>query len=151
MPARPRVQIGWLQTPSPGMPFNQWMSLPLELVCDHTRGPRLAWQPVEELKALRSRTNAASGELQPGDNPLAGVDGRAGRAPRGVRAGPESVLTFKVRGVEIILDAAKQEIRVGGSEAPAPLVGGKQRLIVYADRTSLEVFAGDGLTYFPCR
>ena len=50
------VQIGWLQTNTPGMPFNQGMSLPLELSLHTTPdGPRLAWQPVEELKALRSR------------------------------------------------------------------------------------------------
>jgi sucrose-6-phosphate hydrolase SacC (GH32 family) len=29
------------------------------------------------------------------------------------------------------------------------LDGRKQRLIIYADRTSLEVFAADGLTYLP--
>ena len=31
-------------------------------------GPRLAWQPVEELKALRSRAIVrSSGEMKPGD------------------------------------------------------------------------------------
>ena len=50
------VQIGWFQTTTPGMPFNQGMSLPLALSLRATpEGPRLAWQPVEELKALRSR------------------------------------------------------------------------------------------------
>ena len=33
--------------------------------------------------------------------------------------------------------------------APAPLRGGKQRLRIYCDRTALEVFASDGLTYVP--
>ena len=56
---------------------------------------------------------------------------------------------MKVRGVEIVHDAAKRELRVGGQVAPAPLAGGKQRLIVFADRTGLEVFAADGLTYVP--
>ena len=32
---------------------------------------------------------------------------------------------------------------------PAPLVDGQQRLTVYVDRTLLEVFASDGLTYVP--
>ena len=31
----------------------------------------------------------------------------------------------------------------------APLVDGEQRLIIYVDRTVLEVFASDGLTYVP--
>jgi sucrose-6-phosphate hydrolase SacC (GH32 family) len=31
----------------------------------------------------------------------------------------------------------------------APLMDGKQRLTVFVDRTMLEVFASDGLTYVP--
>ena len=71
------VQIGWLQTTTPGMPFNQGMSLPLKLSLRTTPGgPRLAWEPVEELTALRSlRLAKFSGELKPGDHPLAGVKG----------------------------------------------------------------------------
>ena len=63
--------------------------------------------------------------------------------------GPSSVLTLKVRGVEIVYDAAKQEIRVGGPSRTGSAPAGKQRLIVFADRTGLEVFASDGLTYVP--
>ena len=59
------------------------------------------------------------------------------------------MLTIKVRGVEIVHDRAKRETRVGGQVAPVRLAGGKEWLIVYADRTSLEVFADDGLTYIP--
>ena len=33
--------------------------------------------------------------------------------------------------------------------APAPLREGKQRIAIYCDRTGLEVFASDGLTYVP--
>ena len=56
---------------------------------------------------------------------------------------------MSVRGVEVVFDAARQEIRIDGLVAPAPLAAGKQRLIVFADRTGLEVFAADGLTYIP--
>jgi len=38
---------------------------------------------------------------------------------------------------------------VNGHRAPAPLRNGKQRLTIFCDRTGLEVFAGDGLTYVP--
>ena len=123
------------------------MSLSLRTTVD---GPRLAWQPVEELTALRARTLAKrSGELKPGANPLAGVNGELIEIRAELEPGPTSVLTLMVRGVEIRYDAAKQEIRVHGHRAPAPLRGGRQRLIVFVDRTGLEVFAGDGLTYAP--
>jgi fructan beta-fructosidase len=145
------VQIGWLQTTTPGMPFNQGMSLPLTLSLRTTSdGPRLVWQPVEELTDLRSRRLARlSGELKPGDNPLAGVRGELIELRAAFKPGATSVLNLKVRGVEIVYDAAKQELRVQGHRAPAPLQGGRQRLVVFTDRTGLEVFAGDGLTYLP--
>ena len=67
------------------MPFNQGMSLPLELgLCITPDGPRLTWQPVDELKGLRSRSIFRwSGEIQPGDNPLAGIGGER-MDPRGI-------------------------------------------------------------------
>ena len=134
-----RIQIGWLQAPSPGMPFNQALSLPLELkLVSISEGPRLTWTPVEELKSLRVASFRGDdiakcrGEL---------LEVRAEFAPGDV--------TFTVRGATIRYDAAKQEIVVNGHRAPAPLVGGKQRLCIYVDRTALEVFASDGLTYVP--
>ncbi len=145
------VQIGWLQTNTPGMPFNQAMSLPLQLGLRSTPdGPRLTWQPVGELDALRARTIAkASGKIKPGDDPAAGAAGELLEVRAEFTPGASSVLTLKVRGVEVAYDAARGEIRAGGVTAPAPLVGGKQRMIVLADRTALEVFASDGLTYVP--
>jgi sucrose-6-phosphate hydrolase SacC (GH32 family) len=58
-------------------------------------------------------------------------------------------VVFNVRGARIIYDAAKQELAVNDHRAPAPLRGGRQRLIIYCDRTGLEIFASDGLTYVP--
>lgn len=50
------VQIGWFQTATPGMPFNQSMTVPLELSLKTTaEGPRLAWRPVEELSRTAKR------------------------------------------------------------------------------------------------
>jgi fructan beta-fructosidase len=145
------IQIGWLQTNTPGMPFNQGMSLPLELSLRTTPdGPRLAWQPVAELTALRSRRLAGlSGTLNPRPDALAGASGELIELRAAIEPGPSSILSLKVRGVAIEYDAARQELRVQDQRAPAPLRGGKQRLIVLADRTGLEVFASDGLTYVP--
>ena len=46
-------------------------------------------------------------------------------------------------------DVKKQEISVAGHKAPAPLRDGKLRLTAIVDRTSLTVWAADGLTYVP--
>ncbi len=56
---------------------------------------------------------------------------------------------FTVRGATIVYDANKQELAVNNHRAPAPLRGGRQRLTIFCDRTGLEVFARDGLTYVP--
>ena len=108
------VQIGWFQTTTPGMPFNQSMSLPMELSLRTTPdGARLAWRPVEELTGLRSRTIMKfTGEQKPSA-------GRSDNAARGelieIRAefepDPSSVLSFAVRGIVIAYDARNRDSR----------------------------------------
>ena len=145
------VRIGWLQTTTPNMPFNQAMSLPLELSLRQTpEGARLAWQPVAELAALRRKQLAnISGPIAPDSDPLTGVRGDLLEIRSEFEPGTTSEIGFNVRGASVSYDAKKQEIIVNGQRATAPLRDGKQRLIIYADRTSLEVFAADGLTYVP--
>ena len=50
-----RIQIAWMQGGKyPGMPFNQQMSLPVELALrTYPEGVRLVTRPVIELDALR--------------------------------------------------------------------------------------------------
>jgi sucrose-6-phosphate hydrolase SacC (GH32 family) len=145
------VQIGWFQTSTPGMPFNQAMSLALELALRSTAdGPRLAWQPVSELESLRGKQLANfAGPLEPGRDPLNGVRGELLEIRAELEPRDASVVTFNVRGVAVSYDSTKQEISVGDARAPAPLREGRLRLIIYADRTNLEVFASDGLIYIP--
>jgi sucrose-6-phosphate hydrolase SacC (GH32 family) len=154
-----RIMIGWLRAPSPGMPFNQAMSLPLELRLTSTEaGPRLTWAPARELETLRATSQKFGPmELKPGDDPLRGVSGellevRAELTPAAAgaaAAAANSRVTFTIRGVPLAYDAASQELSVAGHRAPAPLRDGKLRLIILADRTVFEVFAADGLAYVP--
>ena len=80
------VQIGWLQTATPGMPFNQGMSLPLALGLRSTPdGPRLTWSPVEELKALRGRQVLnTTGTIGPGDRSRTSAKGELIETARGL-------------------------------------------------------------------
>ena len=147
-----RIQIGWFQTETKGMPFNQGMTVPLELKLTATAdGPRLTWTPVRELEKLRGKSQKiASRTLRPGDaNPIAASesDTREIRAEMEPEAGSE--VTFNIRGAVIVYNASKQELTVNGQSAPAPLRSGKLRLTVLSDRAGLEVFASDGLTYIP--
>ncbi len=147
-----RIQFGWLQAPSPGMSFNQAMSLPLEMTLrSTTNGPRLAWQPIRELEKLRTKTQRHDALLlKSGDtNPLAEINGEMIEVRSDFEPDPDSEVRFQLRGVPIVYDARKQELIVNGHRASAPLHNGKQRLIIYADRTAFEVFASEGMTYVP--
>ena len=147
-----RIQIGWFQTETPRMPFNQSMTIPLELKLTTTvEGPRLTWTPVKELASLRARSHTFDPvTLQPDTvNPLAGVKAELVELRAEFEPGDASEIAFTVRGAKIVFDAKKRELAVSNHRAPAPLREGKQRLTIFCDRTGLEVFASDGLTYVP--
>ncbi|MFO1065717.1 MAG: DUF4980 domain-containing protein [Pirellulales bacterium] len=137
-----RIQIGWVQAPSPGMSFNQVQSLPYELkLRSFTDGPRLIRTPIEELKSLRVGESQAA-DLNAFRSDL--IEVRAELQPKA-----DEVIELQVRGNKILYDSKRQEIIVNDHRAPAPLVEGRQRLILYVDRTMLEVLASDGQTYIP--
>ena len=146
-----RIQIGWYQTETKGMSFNQAMTIPLELRLTATpEGPRMTFNPVRELESLRNGKFQFDGKVvSPGQpNPLAKARAELVELRAEFEPGNAEV-TFTVRGATITYDPRKQEIVVNGHRAPAPLRNGRQRLTIYADRTGLEVFASDGLTYVP--
>jgi sucrose-6-phosphate hydrolase SacC (GH32 family) len=147
-----RILIGWFQTETKGMPFNQSMTIPLELKLTATpQGPRLTFTPVRELESLRTRTHSfPSRPLAPDTaNPLSGLKADLVEIHASFAPGDASELAFNVRGATIVYDAGKQELTVNGHHAAAPLHDGKQQLTIYCDRTGLEIFASNGLTYVP--
>jgi sucrose-6-phosphate hydrolase SacC (GH32 family) len=144
-----RIQIGWLQAPSPGMPFNQCMSVPLELKLISTSdGPRLTWVPIA-LPPPRF-LNPTGIDLSPGhEMSLNGMTNGLLQVTSEFEPGVDSEVSLSVNGIPVSYNSAKQELVVNGHRAPAPLRNGKQRITILADRTVLEVFASDGLTYVP--
>lgn len=147
-----RILIGWFQTETKGMPFNQSMTIPLELNLTATpEGPRMTFAPVQELQTLRVRTHSFSSiALSPeSPNPLADTQTELLEIQADFEADDGSEVIFTVRGATIRYDPKKEELMVNGHLAPAPLRDQRQRLTIYCDRTGLEVFASGGLTYVP--
>ena len=153
-----RIQIGWFQIATHGKNWNQTtnlsqaMTIPLELSLHFTpEGPRLAWNSVEELAALRVKTYVLGAlTLQPeAPNPAAGVTGELLEIRAEFSPSPAGTLEFNVHGVPVSYEIKTQELVVGDHRASAPLRDGKQRLTIYADRNGFEVFASDGFTYVP--
>jgi sucrose-6-phosphate hydrolase SacC (GH32 family) len=146
-----RILVGWFQTETRGMPFNQSMTVPLELgLASTAAGPRLTFTPARELASLRTEAQRIPLDvLEPADpNPLANVAAELVEIRADFEPGGADV-AFTVRGVEIGWESKTEEIVVNGQRAPAPLRDGRQQLIILADRTGLEVFASGGLTYVP--
>lgn len=136
------VQMGWLQTATPGMPFNQAMSLPNELKLRQTaEGTRLTWTPVKELESLRDGGDQGTS--------LSNFKAELMEVRVGFEPGEAETVEMTLRGAKIAYDVKKQEIVINGHRAPAPLVDGKQNITAYVDKTVLEIFASDGLTYIP--
>jgi sucrose-6-phosphate hydrolase SacC (GH32 family) len=146
-----RILVGWFQTETRGMPFNQSMTVPLELgLASTAAGPRLTFTPARELASLRTDAQRIPLDvLEPAaPNPLANVAAELVEIRAEFEPGGADV-AFTVRGVEVGWESKTEEIVVNGHRAPAPLRDGRQQLIILCDRTGLEVFASGGLTYVP--
>jgi len=144
------VTIGWLRAPSPGMPFNQAMSIPTERRLVITPdGLRLGWFPIDELKKLRgAATKLGPLTLQPGEaNPIAAVHDRELEIRLKFAPEENTRVTLDLHGAEIIYDTKNQLISLAGKAIPLPLRDGGQVLTIYLDRTTIEIFADGGLVY----
>jgi fructan beta-fructosidase len=141
LPNGRRVIMFWLQTSTPGMPFNQAMSVPWEVTLQRTPdGLRLCYAPVRELESLRGNKHDlmrgnAQGEL---------LDIEISVTPKS-----EMVTELSIRGVPIRYTTDTHELSCQDLKAKVPLVDGKLKLRVLADRTSLEIVAGQGQVLVP--
>lgn len=149
-----RIEIGWWRTHTDkeGMPFNQSMSLPMELKLERRpEGLRLIRTPVPELESLRGASRRFGGlTLKEGaSNPLSEVNGELFEIRMEFDPGNAREITMNVRGLPVIYDVEKEELSVDGVTAAVPLQNGKQDFIIYADRTGLELFAAGGLVFMP--
>ena len=149
-----RIEIGWWRTHTnkEGMPFNQSMSIPMELKLVRTdKGIRLSRRPVKELESLRAATYPVSArKLKEGDaNPLAKIQAGPVEIRTAIEPGKAKEVVLDIHGLPVTYDVGKQELVIDGVRAAAPLTKGKLDLIIYADRIGVEVFTADGLLFMP--
>lgn len=146
-PDNRRVQIGWGQGITfPGMPFNQQMTIPVDLSLRLTAaGPRLYAWPVEEIESLQSMLHAfADVRVPPGENPLEDITGELFDIEAEVELGDARSCGFEVRGIAVTYDVGRQEIDCGGVKAPLRPEEGVIRLRLLVDRGSIELFGNGG-------
>ena len=149
-----RIEIGWwrTRTDSGDMTFNQSMSIPMEHKLVQTQeGIRLTRMPIKELEGLRIKTyNKGKITLKENStNPLKDINIELAELRFEIEPGKAKEVTLEVRGIPVRYDVTSGELIVDGVKAPAPLLNGKLSLIIYADRTGLEIFANNGLLFMP--
>lgn len=143
-----RIQISWMAGGRyPGMPFNQQMSFPRELTLRTTpEGIRLCMSPVREIERIRGKRHAWTDLLLvPGQNPLASLEGELWDIEAQVEPDESADVVLNIRGEQVRYDAKAKTLHALGRSAPLEPLAGRLSLRVLVDRTSIEVFAGDGL------
>lgn len=147
-PSGRRVQIGWGRGITfPGMPFNQQMTVPVELtlvrigdVCE------LRALPVRELELNRVSTEVRGDvEIPAGDPAQAELwPGELLDATLELAVQADTVLTIRVHGDDFVVDASRGELRCRHVTAPLSVSDGRLALRLLVDRGSIEIFANEG-------
>ena len=87
--------------------------------------------------------------LKPGENLLAGERGESLDIWAEFDVGDAATVGLAVRGTEVVYDSSKRTLTCNDRSAPLAAEGGRIRLRILADRTSLEIFGDDGMIYMP--
>jgi fructan beta-fructosidase len=143
------IQIGWgRNVVFPGMPFNQQMTVPVQLTLRSTKdGVRMFAEPVSEIAKLRdgrAQVTAEGIKLEDGKNFLDGDRGELLDAAAVIDVGDAKRIELTFHGAKIVYDVAAKTITCGKHKAPLSLEGSKLSLRALVDRGSVELFAGNG-------
>lgn len=149
-----RIEIGWWRTYTDkgDMSFNQSMSIPMEhKLVQTSQGLRLTRMPIKELETLRTKNyNIGKVSLKAnGPNPLKDINIELAELHVDIEPGKATEIVLSIRGTAVVYDVTNQQLIIDGVKAPAPLQNGKLSLLVYADRTGIELFANNGLLFMP--
>ena len=142
-----RIIIGWMRGGKfPGMPFNQQMSTPRRVTLRRTEeGDRLFLYPVREIEKVHGKKHTWSKlALKPSENPLAKLKGKLWDIDAVIEPGKAQQVGFDIRGQKIVYSAKEGKLTALGSSAALKMQGGKIKLRIVADVSSIEVFANDG-------
>ncbi len=146
-----RIVMGWGTVEMPGMPFNQMMDLAAELTLHSTPdGPRLRVRPIGEVASLHGQAHTFSNvQLAGATNSLAGITGDLFDLEAEFALQGAGEVGFHVRGIPVTFHTGKKQLSCLGCAAPLEPTDGKLKLRLIVDRTSIEIFGGDGQVYMP--
>ena len=151
-----RIQFSWMAGGEyPKMPFNQQFTVPRNLTLRTTAdGIRLFMEPAKELEKLRiTKANTFTATLQGAEIPLK-VPSLSGdlldlemvldlKMP--ATTDTTVVINAEIFGQKISYNLGNQKIDLGGVKAPLVPIKNQIKLRLITDRTSIELFANDGI------
>jgi sucrose-6-phosphate hydrolase SacC (GH32 family) len=143
-----RIQIGWMSSGKyPGMPFNQQMSFPRALTLRTTpEGARMFCEPVKEIEKLHGKEFAlADKTIKPDENLLSNLSGELFDIRAEIEPGTAKEVGFDLRGIKVRYNTGEKKLYLEKASTPLELVNGRITLQILLDRTSIEVFANNGL------
>lgn len=141
-----RIQIGWGRGITfPGMPFNQQMTVPVELTLrDTPEGLRMFAEPVGELTSLHGAARGWDATwVEQGSRAVAGIALDAHRIRATLEPGKAARLGFHLRGQSLVWEPAAGRLHCADLNVPVP-GGTRLKLDVLVDRGSIEVFVNEG-------
>jgi len=149
---RRRVQIGWANGITfPGMPFNQQMTVPVELrlgLGSEGKEARLIAIPVIEIGA-GLRDDKPAFEVQEKklmsltDAQVLATNLDAFDVWLAIRVGKSAGFALDLRGTKLVYDAKKETLTCKDVTVPVEQTGGMISLRVLVDRGSVEAFTGE--------
>lgn len=149
-----RIQIGWGQAATPGMPFNQLMMFPCELTLKTTEiGPRLSWKPVKEIERLYAEMKSQQTVQNPdlGLHKIATFHTGLCDVKLDMLFDAKSEVDFDLAGTHVAIDPGKNELTWKKTNLHLPIQDGRVSIRVLIDRTTVELFADDGRIYVPMK
>jgi len=101
---------------------------------------------VREIERLRAKEHHWQNlELKPGQDPLNGVAGELIEIQAEIEPGQAEQVGFKIRDIDVIYKPKSRHIHCLGESGPLRPIGGRIRLHVLVDRTSIELFGNQGV------
>ena len=143
-----RIQIGWANGVTfPGMPFNQQMTVPVNLYLEDENGKAMLHaHPVPEFDSLRKGKPAFTvppdGNLAVTKQRVLADDLDAFEVEFQCVPAQNAGFMLDLRGTKLVFDAKKQTLTCKDVTAPLRLPDDNVTLRVFVDRGSIEVFAG---------
>ena len=146
-----RIQIGWGTASTPMEPFNQCMLFPTQLTLRNTEnGIRMFTEPVKEIELLHKKEwKKENIIIQPGENPVNGINGELYHIKGDFEVGRNSQVGFMIHGTEVLYDVSKGELSCMDKKAAMKPVNGKIYFEIIADRNTIEIFCNHGEVYMP--